>query len=205
MALALVIAGASGSESGLVVNVYEGPTECGDVERVKGGDLLHMHYTGSIDQSSATGVRGKVFDSSRNKGRTFDFTIGQGQVIRGWDEGIVGLCEGAKATLVVPPEMGYGPKGMGIIPGGATLHFDIEVVSIGKAPPPRNVFAELDVDKSGDLTVEEMLEHFKQYSDFKGELPPGLMENEDKDKDGKISWEEFSGPKGSAPPSKDEL
>ena len=78
-------------------------------------------------------------------------------------------------------------------------------MAIGTKPPPRNVFSDLDVDKSGDLTVEEMLKHFEHYEDFKGELPPGLMEQEDKDKNGRISWEEFSGPKGDAPPNKDEL
>merc|ERR1712185_751036 len=97
--------------------------------------------------------------------------------------GLMGLCKGAKATLVIPPELGYGTNGGGaLIPGGATLHFDVEVVEIGVKPPPPNVFAQLDVDKDGYLTVEEMLKHFEQYDDFKGELPPGLMEQEDKDK-----------------------
>lgn len=190
----------------LKVDVYEGPTECEDVDRVKNGDLLSIHYVGTIDKTSMKGVRGKQFDSSRDRDRPIDFTIGQGQVIKGWDYGLIGLCLGAKATLVIPPEMGYGDRGGGgSIPGGATLNFDVEVMKIGAVPPPRNVFAELDVDKSGFLTVQEMLEHFKQYDDFKGELPPGLMDQEDKNKDGVIAWDEFSGPKGDAPPAKDEL
>ncbi len=217
------------------VEVYEGPKECEDVDKVKTGDLLSMHYTGTIDESSETGTKGEQFDSSRTRGNTFDFTIGQGEVIKGWDQGLLGLCKGAKAILVIPPDLGYGDRGAGgAIPGGATLKFDVEVVAIGEAPPPKNVFADLDTDKDGFLTVEEMLVHFSQYSDFKGELPPALMENEDKDKDGKVSvrrsparpcvwrwvrhqpltgsvlesraqWEEFSGPKGAAPPGKDEL
>ena len=60
-----------------------------------------MHYTGTIDQSSATGEKGKKFDSSRDRGQTFDVAIGTGQVIKGWDEGIVGLCLGAKANLII--------------------------------------------------------------------------------------------------------
>lgn len=92
-----------------------------------------MHYTGTIDQSSATGEKGSKFDSSRDRGQTFDVQIGAGQVIKGWDEGIVGLCKGAKANLVIPPEMGYGDQGAGgQIPGGATLHFDVEVVDINE-------------------------------------------------------------------------
>jgi len=67
-----------------------------------------QHYTGTIDQSSATGEKGSKFDSSRDRGATFDVQIGIGQVIKGWDEGIVGLCKGAKANLIIPPEMGYG-------------------------------------------------------------------------------------------------
>eukprot|EP01044_Picomonas_judraskeda_P045182 COSAG03_NODE_24613_length_271_cov_0.604651_1_plen_60_part_01 len=60
-----------------------------------------MHYTGTIDQTSATGEKGKQFDSSRTRGSTFDFVIGSGQVIPGWDQGLLGLCVGAKATLVI--------------------------------------------------------------------------------------------------------
>ena len=202
--LSLFLAGAAAAE--FKVTVYEGPTECEDGDKVKSGDLLSMHYTGTIDESSATGTPGKQFDSSRGRGATFDFTIGKGEVISGWDKGLVGLCKGAKATLILPPEMGYGSQGAGSdIPGGATLNFDVEVVAIGEGAPQPNVFANLDADKDGYLTREEMLEHFKQYEDFKGELPEGLMEHEDKDKDGKISWSEFSGPKGDAPPNKDEL
>ena len=203
----LLLVGASVVAADVKVTVYEGPTECEDAEKVKKGDRLFMHYTGTIDASSETGEPGKQFDSSRGRGQTFDFNIGQGEVIKGWDEGLLGLCKGAKATLVIPPDLGYGAAGAGgAIPGGATLNFDVEVVAIGEAPPPPNLFAALDQDKDGHLTVEEILEHFKDRADFKGELPEGLMDAEDKDKDGKISWEEFSGPKGEAPPSaKDEL
>jgi FKBP-type peptidyl-prolyl cis-trans isomerase len=63
------------------VNVYEGP-ECEDSEKVKKGDYLHMHYTGTIDESSPVGEKGEKFDSSRDRDRTFDFTIGAGQVSR---------------------------------------------------------------------------------------------------------------------------
>lgn len=124
----VLLAGASAAD--LKVDVYKGPKvgddDCKHV--VASGDFLKMHYTGTIDESSATGEKGKKFDSSRDRGSTFDFKIGQGQVIKGWDQGIVGLCVGASANLVIPPAMGYGEKGAGgDIPGGATLHFDVEV------------------------------------------------------------------------------
>ena len=63
--------------------VYEGPKECDEANTVKVGDYLHMHYTGSIDESSETGEKGSKFDSSRDRGQTFDFKIGQGMVIKG--------------------------------------------------------------------------------------------------------------------------
>ena len=187
------------------MNVYEGPKECLDEEKAKAGQFLQMHYTGTIDQTSATGEKGKKFDSSRDRGKTFDFKLGGGQVIQGWDKGLVGLCKGAKATLIIPPEMGYGDRGAGAdIPGGATLNFDVEVIGMSEQGPPEpNLFQELDTDKDGRLTQEEVQAFFQQQG--KTELPDGLWANEDKDKDGFISWEEFGGPKGTAPPEKTEL
>lgn len=111
----------------LQVTQYDGPTTCDEADTVKAGKQLGMHYTGTIDKSSKTGEPGKQFDSSRGRG-VFETKIGVGQVIKGWDEGLVGLCKGAKATLVIPPDMGYGESGAGgAIPGGATLNFDVEV------------------------------------------------------------------------------
>ena len=180
----------------LNVNVYEGPTECDAADRVKVGDQLGMHYTGTIDESSQTGEAGKQFDSSRER-KVLDVTIGVGQVIQGWDQGLLGLCKGAKAILVIPPELGYGSSGAGggIIPGGATLRFDVEVVSVSPPPAQPDLFEELDVDKDGVLAPEEILAHFRQEGPD-AEIPPGLMEKEDHiNKDGVISREEFGGPR----------
>ena len=187
------------------VTVYEGPKECDEANTVKDGDNLKMHYTGTIDQSSEKGEKGKKFDSSRDRGATFDVQIGRGRVIQGWDKGLVGLCKGAKATLVIPPDMGYGDRGAGAdIPGGATLNFDVEVVDITEGPPEPNIFKDLDGDEDGKLSKEEVLAFFKKQG--RDELPEGLWEKEDKNEDGVISWEEFSGPKGkTAPPLKDEV
>ena len=119
----------------------------------------------------------------------FDTKIGVGQVIPGWDQGLIGLCKGAKATLVIPPDLGYGDEGAGReIPGGATLNFDVEVVSVSEPPPESNLFNELDVNTDCKLTAEEVLAHFKGHG--QDELPAGLMDNEDKNSDGFISWEE---------------
>ncbi|KAL6108317.1 peptidyl-prolyl cis-trans isomerase FKBP2 [Pungitius pungitius] len=88
------------------------------------GDVLNMHYTGKLED-------GTEFDSSVPRDRPFTFTLGTGQVIKGWDQGLLGMCEGEKRKLVIPAELGYGDRGAPPkIPGGATLIFEVELLSI---------------------------------------------------------------------------
>ncbi|KAG2198153.1 hypothetical protein INT46_000590 [Mucor plumbeus] len=89
------------------------------------GDTLTMHYTGTLFD---TGVK---FDSSLDRNQPFVFKLGQGQVIQGWDQGLLNMCIGEKRKLVIPPSMGYGDRGAGgVIPGGATLVFEVELLDI---------------------------------------------------------------------------
>lgn len=166
-----------------------------------------MHYTGTIDESSPTGEKGKKFDSSLDRGDPFEFALGAGQVIKGWDEGLLGMCVGEKRTLIIPAEKGYGASGAGgEIPGGATLKFTVECLSIGEAPPQPNIFADIDGkygNKDGALSKEEIAAWFK--AEQGQPVPDELWDSEDKNKDGSITWEEFSGPKGDAPPAKEDL
>ncbi len=98
--------------------------EAGNGEMPASGDIVSVHYTGTLTD-------GTVFDSSYDRGEPFQFTLGQGQVIQGWDEGIALMSVGEKATLTIPPELGYGDRGAGnVIPPGATLIFDVELVAI---------------------------------------------------------------------------
>jgi len=182
------------------VTVYEGPTECEDSDKIASGNYLTMHYTGTIDESSETGEKGKKFDSSRDRDDPFQFQIGGGQVIKGWDEGLVGLCKGAKATLILPPDYGYGDGGAGAdIPGGATLNFDVEVIEIGDdAPPQPNLFTQIDTNEDGKLDKDEVKAYFVGMGQEDMDVDP-IFEQEDTDSDGFISWDEFSGPKGDAP------
>mmetsp|Transcript_26274 Transcript_26274/g.29388 ORF Transcript_26274/g.29388 Transcript_26274/m.29388 type:complete len:255 (-) Transcript_26274:221-985(-) len=178
------------------MNIYEGPRECDDTKKVKVGDKVGIHYTGTIDESSKNGEPGLQFDSSRNRDMILDVTVGYCDLIDGWDIGLIGICKGAKAILIIPPEMGYGSSGVGdgdIIPGGATLKFDVEVVSVTEPPPQPNLFDELDIDQDGVLTPEEIHVHFRKENP-NAEMPPDLMEKEDKNKDGVVSREEFGGP-----------
>jgi FK506-binding protein 14 len=176
------------------------PEGCDAAKKSKSGDELEMHYTGTIDESSVAGEKGKQFDSSVGKS-PFKFTVGAGMVIKGWDQGLVGMCIGEKRTLIIPPELGYGEQGAGgVIPGGATLKFTVELLTMGDAPPQPNIFQDIDEkhgNKDGKLSAEEIGAWFQKEQGQP--MPKELMKQEDKDGDGFVSWEEFSGPKGDGP------
>jgi FKBP-type peptidyl-prolyl cis-trans isomerase FkpA len=90
-----------------------------------------VHYTGWLHDPAKPDGRGKKFDSSIDRGTPFEFVLGGGQVIQGWDQGVVGMKEGGKRTLVIPPGLGYGTRGAGgVIPPNATLQFDVELVKV---------------------------------------------------------------------------
>ncbi|GIJ82745.1 peptidyl-prolyl cis-trans isomerase fpr2 [Aspergillus pseudoviridinutans] len=88
------------------------------------GDTVHMHYRGTL------AADGSEFDSSYGRNQPLKFKLGAGRVIKGWDEGLLDMCVGEKRTLTIPPEYGYGERGIGPIPGGATLIFETELVKI---------------------------------------------------------------------------
>ena len=92
------------------------------------GQSCKMHYTGWLYEK---GKKGKKFDSSVDKGEPFTFSIGEGQVIKGWDEGVATMKVGGKRTLVIPPDLGYGARGAGgAIPPNATLLFEVELLGV---------------------------------------------------------------------------
>ena len=99
---------------------------------IKSGQNALVHYTGWLYDAAAPENKGKKFDSSVDRNEPFEFPVGAGMVIKGWDEGVVGMKVGGKRRLVIPPEMGYGARGAGggLIPPGATLVFDVELVEI---------------------------------------------------------------------------
>ena len=94
----------------------------------KPGQTCVMHYTGWLYEN---GQKGKKFDSSVDRNEPFEFPIGQGRVIAGWDEGVASMKVGGKRTLIIPPELGYGARGAGgVIPANATLLFEVELLNV---------------------------------------------------------------------------
>lgn len=198
IAVAVCAQPALSGEEELKVEVVKSTENCS--RKSKKGDILSMHYTGTL-------LDGKEFDSSRQRNEPFRFQIGLGQVIKGWDQGLLDMCVGDKRKLTVPPSLGYGEAGAGDrIPPGSTLVFETELTKIEDGPPPVNVFKQIDSDQDEQLTRDEISKYLKeqlpaaQAAGLK-DLPDTdkmveeIFQHEDKDRDGVISKEEFSGPK----------
>lgn len=105
--------------------------QVGDGAEAQAGQVVSVHYTGWVYDASAPNKQGAKFDSSVDRGQPFQFPLGAGRVIQGWDQGVAGMKVGGKRTLVIPPEMGYGARGAGgVIPPNATLVFDVELLGV---------------------------------------------------------------------------
>ena len=112
----------------------------GTGEKPKKGQGCVVHYTGWLWVEDA---KGKKFDSSKDRGEPFDFPVGEGRVIKGWDEGVAGMKVGGKRELIIPPDLGYGDRGAGgVIPPNATLFFEVELLDVRceatRGPRPRD-------------------------------------------------------------------
>ncbi|MGA0609082.1 FKBP-type peptidyl-prolyl cis-trans isomerase [Caldimonas sp. KR1-144] len=103
-------------------------TVAGSGDTAAAGHEVRVHYTGWLYND---GVAGRKFDSSKDRGDPFEFSLGAGMVIRGWDEGVAGMKVGGTRRLVIPPQLGYGARGAGgVIPPNATLLFEVELLAI---------------------------------------------------------------------------
>ena len=106
-------------------------TTPGSGDAAVAGCNVRVHYTGWLHDPSAENQRGRKFDSSKDRGVPFQFKLGAGQVIGGWDEGVQGMQVGGVRVLTIPPQLGYGARGAGgVIPPNATLVFEVELLAI---------------------------------------------------------------------------
>jgi rhodanese-related sulfurtransferase len=113
----------------------------------KAGDIVSVHYTGTLTD-------GTRFDSSRDRDSPFTFTLGAGQVIQGWDQGVAGMKRGEQRRLVVPPEMGYGSRAVSVIPANSTLLFDVELLDILSYTDIDNAGLKALLDEGGVTLVD---------------------------------------------------
>ena len=104
--------------------------ESGDGALAESGKNVVVHYTGWLYDAAADDNKGEKFDSSVDRNQPFQFALGAGMVIRGWDEGFAGMQVGGKRRLVIPPDMAYGERGVGPIPPNAVLLFDVELLDV---------------------------------------------------------------------------
>ncbi|XP_015212548.1 peptidyl-prolyl cis-trans isomerase FKBP9 [Lepisosteus oculatus] len=172
----------------------------------KKGDFVKYHYNASL-------MDGTFIDSTHSYGKTYNVVLGSGQVVLGMEMGLEDMCVGEKRTLVIPPHLGYGERGVeGEVPGSAVLVFDIEMVDMEEGLPEGymfiwnsevsdDLFTEMDKNKDGHVDSTEFSDYIhRQVSTGKGRLAPGydayriidnMFSNQDRNGDGKITAEEF--------------
>jgi FKBP-type peptidyl-prolyl cis-trans isomerase len=132
IALATLPVGCGGTgETGTVTELIRQDVRTGSGAEAQAGRVVTVHYTGWLYDASRPDLKGAKFDSSRDRNEPFSFSLGAGEVIRGWDEGVAGMRVGGQRTLTIPPDMGYGARGAGgVIPPNATLLFDVELLEV---------------------------------------------------------------------------
>ncbi len=119
------------TENGNMTELIKTDVKLGKGDLATPGKNVSVHYTGWLYDADAPDHHGKKFDSSRDRNEPFEFTLGAGQVIQGWDQGVAGMQVGGERTLIIPPNMGYGARGAGnVIPPNATLVFDVELLGV---------------------------------------------------------------------------
>jgi FKBP-type peptidyl-prolyl cis-trans isomerase FkpA len=121
----------SASSAPAVTELVKTDIAVGGGEPIANGQIAVVHYTGWLYEPGAPEQKGTKFDSSRDRGKPFRFKIGAGSVIKGWDQGVAGMTVGGRRVLIVPAQLGYGESGAGgVIPPGAVLLFDVELLAI---------------------------------------------------------------------------
>jgi len=175
----------------------DGPLECEEEEMIAPQFFVSVEYVGTIAEESKTGEIGAIFDSSLIRGQTLDFQHSLGQVPRGFDFATNGLCQGVNVSITIPPVLAFGDEGNGgVIPGGATIHFNVLVKKVSKEDfrAPYNFFDAMDEDRDGLVSRKEMTDFMLNH--YRSGVPDELWNAADKDGDGYSDWNEFIFDKG---------
>lgn len=118
-------------EKSNMTELIKNDVKLGEGKEATSGKRVTVHYTGWLYDDAAFEHKGKKFDSSRDRNDPFQFPLGAGHLIKGWDAGVQGMKVGGSRTLIIPPSMGYGARGAGnVIPANATLVFDVELLGV---------------------------------------------------------------------------
>ncbi|XP_047137676.1 FK506-binding protein 2 [Hydra vulgaris] len=180
---------------GVGIGLISRPAVC---ERTtKDGDLLRLRFNGTLGD-------GTPFDTKYME-KPFEFILGEDQMISGWEAGLRDMCKGEIRSLTIPPKYAYGNNGLGNLPSRVNLHFIVELLSfhaVPNAPRVENTFKLIDKNRDDVLTHDEVFEYL-QLSGIRDEPGPSglrhmlreIFEEEDRDKNGYISQQEFSGRK----------
>ncbi len=130
--MTILAAGCGGStETPTVTELIRQDVRTGSGAEAQSGRVVTVHYTGWLYDPSRPDSKGAKFDSSRDRNEPFSFSLGAGEVIRGWDEGVAAMRVGGQRTLTIPPALGYGARGAGgVIPPNATLVFEVELLEV---------------------------------------------------------------------------
>nr|XP_033786629.1 peptidyl-prolyl cis-trans isomerase FKBP14 isoform X2 [Geotrypetes seraphini] len=165
--------------------------------KAKNGDLLSVHYEGFLEPN------GTMFHSTYedNEGKPVWFTLGTGEVLKGWERGLQTMCVGEKRQLIIPPALGYGKKGKGRIPPDSTLKFIITIMDIRDGPRSHESFRQMDLNDDWKLSKTEVKVYLKKEFEKHGAevnethhetLVADIFDKEDEDGDGFISAREFT-------------
>ncbi|KAK4187817.1 cation transport protein-domain-containing protein [Podospora australis] len=143
------------------------PVECD--RKTKKGDKISVHYSGTLKSN------GQKFDASYDRGTPFDFNLGAGMVIKGWDEGLLDMCIGEKRTLTIGPSYGYGQRNVGPIPAGSTLVFETELMGIDGVPKPESIVTKTTADSPASSASGKVVEKVASAVKQAAEVPDGSL------------------------------
>lgn len=163
------------------------------------GSWILTHFKAVVDKSSKKGNPGEVLQNTYQVGVPVVSRFVPGEVLQGWIDGLYGICELSKIELLVPPHLAFGDD--------LTVKFEIDILQVSdKQIEEPSFFDVLDENQDGQVSFEEFSEHFMKKRPNElgpdGKPPLGLFFKDDGNQNGYINWEEFSGPKGTSPPSK---